>query len=261
MAQEMPSDVEYERTKGVLQRFNEYCERTAAISKINPPPGLNAANALFFKQWLDDQKRLELQSNSTTGRQGGPQIYPGIIGGTESFKIAEPFVHFMIVAERAFQEQCFETSWTRNIDLLVPVAEANIANIERALRNVIGLLSGNDLESAAADLARQIQESRRYVSEKKVVGSGCHANGNIAWRIQNGATEALEKLNAAVPPGAQTYVQPIANVMRETFTAIAGLDSSNHDPWLRGEWQLGFETIMVSAHVTAGRMIQKDWAN
>ena len=68
-------------------------------------------------------------------------------------------------------------------------------------------------------------------------------NGWLAADVQAAAVE-IEK--ALQDIGWDDQTRPTADSLRNTCHALALLPTDGHTPWLRAEWQIGFQAVMTA---------------
>jgi hypothetical protein len=93
------------------------------------------------------------------------------------------------------------------------------------------------------------------VEESGNVLSGGHANGWISVDIKDAAKDLKRKL-AKLKRSAGSDANRIADVILETCKKLERLQTDNHKPWLRAEWQLAFQVIMDATAVTLRKIKQ-----
>jgi hypothetical protein len=230
-------------------RFRDYCDNTAAVLQQFSPPGTNAGNGLWPGEWLGNLERLKIQYNTTDGTRHGPVRYPGVTT-PEAAAVDRLLVEFMIRTEGSINQykDPANASWKNNGHVITDVMNAIVGPVMTIVTNILLLTGGDkkeDRQKAAVEIAKALAAAGEDLKKKGIVSEGSHANGLLAVQMQ----ERMRNF-AAFPldqPATSATSRAMVEIIRKTAAGIGELDTTNQDPWMRPDWQLGYEAVLRSA--------------
>lgn len=203
-----------------------YFQWLADQSKLAPPPGSNAANGWFREAIVHEN--------------GAPADQPIDAADAPAQAIQAAYRHF---------RSNFRDNVDRDGGNVQSGAFGNLPGFVEAVRayseQIVAVLSaifvGQDDGRAAriAKAAAEAEESSKTIGFKV---DGTHMNGWVSHMARDRANEARPMLQPALDSG-DADAQRIGRVLYDGFGQIAQLRTEGHNPWLRAEWQLGFQVV------------------
>ena len=215
----------------VRSRVAAYLNKVVALSRASPPPGLNASNGWFVNAMKGDPQLALAGRNIETDSPGG-QAMAGVANS------------FMTACRAGFGPGLHGATGLTYLPLAIQVLDAAKGSIIKLAGDVLAVAYGGPGVAKAAmpriraDLDRVSDE----VKSKGVVTNGEHANGWISVEMRNQAAAAAQRA-ADAKAGLPARSRDVLEIIRVTCTSIAALPTDKHDPWLRADWQLGFQTV------------------
>lgn len=229
---------QYAQFDEVADLVQDLFETLFRSSQDAPPPGKNAANGYFRGNLLD---RI-------------PKLKAGDIVPTDArlAKLVQARNVFKDSVHEAFSRNANHTSsiwrdsgiWDSTLtvvwkDLITFIVKAfeyyNSAGGD-------GQQSGENAKEQEA-LAKAISDLYDAVEKSGVIFSGTHCNGWISGGVDN-AGEATQNLlplaDFADPPS--DAIDHLGLILRAVATQYRAINNKNHNPWLRADWQVEFES-------------------
>jgi len=218
----------------VKQRFRSFLSRIIDLSKQAQPPGWHASNG-FFRDWV--------ATDSILASMGGP---PTIPLGPQAQPLFDVYLFwYNCVLVRVFRN-------ANNVEGSRP-GDAVIHAIEEIVKFAVDLFKAIFGDSGQAQQASQrLQRDfdaavNRLNDASNQPVTGRHMNGWISVFSHDTAIFTLDVLNQKVPPGTPGDIGKLGNVIRAMLTALTGLQTQGHNPWLKGFWQLQYQATLEAA--------------
>jgi hypothetical protein len=232
----------------VKQRLQNYFQRIIELSAAAEPPGKNAANGWLREYMVNDGVIIQCGAA------------PTVPVSDDALKLFQAYSYFYVLLERAFRDNGNHySSIALAPHVLFDNMGAFLGDLITVIASIVSLIEGdqNQQDAAEASVVQAVTKLAKDVANSGVVWSGAHANGWISVYAQAAANWTIQnQLNVNFPKGTATDAGAVADVLRSVCERIAALDTKGHDPWLRADWQVSFETIMRAAVVTLASLGQ-----
>jgi len=218
----------------VKQRFRSFLSRIIDLSKQAQPPGWHAANG-FFHDWV--------ATDSVLASMGGK---PTIPLGPQAQPLFDVYLFwYNCVLVRVFRN-ANNVEGSRIGDAVVHT----IGEIVKFALDVFNAIFGDS--GQAQEAAQRLQEDfnaavNRLNDASNQPVTGTHMNGYISVFSHDTAVFTLDVLNQKVPRGTPGDIGKIGNIIRAMLTALTGLETQGHNPWLKGFWQLQYQATLEAA--------------
>lgn len=228
--------------KYVATRFEQFTDRCEEIARRNRPPGKNAANGWVRERMRDDDEIVRCGHAPTLPLDGDADalfdIYMMFYGRIRGAFISRPN---------------YSAHWLTHISVSLPALKRLVGIVASILE--LATSDEEERERIAAELAQRITETYNEVRESGNVMSGGHANGWISVDVKDASSDIKKKLVKLKRTASRDAIK-IADVILEACKRLERLPVDNHKPWLRAEWQLGFQAIMDATTVTLRKIKQ-----
>lgn len=230
--------LQYAEFDEVADLVQDLFETLFRSSHEKPPPGKNAANGYFRGNLLDRLPNLKASDAVPTDAR-----LAKLVEARNLFKdsIYRAFANnanhtTSIWRDSGIWDSTLTVVWKDLVKFIVTAfAYYNSAGGD-------GQQSGENAEEQEA-LAKAIADLTDAVEKSGVVYSGTHCNGWISGGVDN-AGEATQNLipvaDFANPP--KDAIDHLALILRAVATQYRAINNKNHNPWLRADWQVEFES-------------------
>lgn len=230
LAESSPADLDL-----VRRRLASFFERVVALSNASPPPGTNASNGWFVKAMQEDAELNVAQRPIATTTIGGNGV--GSIALNAMTALRAGFNH----------ENHFASGLT-----YLPVAIDAFNAAMPAIKNIAVsafeayATSGATIKQLEQQVKTEIDNIGSTVAKSGMVLSGTHANGWISVDIRDRA-QALINFIDAVKRAHDSAALDFFEILKAILLSFTKFSTSEHDPWLKAEWQIGFTGVCSSA--------------
>lgn len=242
---------DYEDFDLVAALMERFLEQVGAYSEQSRPPGKNAANGWFrtsIAESGDLAAMLDLHHPLANPDVG--QLYNAY--RTMNLSVRTAFA----------QNENHEANWATTGQLFWPAVEEfglAVANVIYELFQILGD-DNDDATQEKSDLGDAINNLIAAVDASDLVMAGTHANGWIAGSIGEAGAALVAALPAdQLPPDGPDPWDKAAEILRRLGGTFQAINTGQHAPWLRADWQIAFQAA-VQAAAAAIRVLRRETA-
>lgn len=193
-----------------------------------PPPGPNAANGHFqleFRKFSDFGSHASISFENQDAKLLH-ETYQNMVDSTN-----------ICFASEDLHEGSFIDTLKASKDIIL--------NSLLTLESLLTIFGTDESEKtkAAEDLSSDLSKLLGAIGQNKII-KGTHANGWVSVKLHNKCPAMKSTINdiLLVSP-TDPDVKKIKTALNLFYDNLMQLDTSNHKPWLSGEWQ-----VQYSAH-------------
>lgn len=226
--------------RAVRERAIQYFDLIVRLSKNSPPPGLNASNGHFV---------TGLRRNASLGRWRSP--IPVVTD--EGMVLWEAFRDIALGIHNGFRPGLHRASGITYLPLAWTAMVNAFPQMIQIVRSAFAAVASRSPQDIAR-VVNDIEEIRRALRRRRVVTNGAHANGWISVSVRDNlrvAGRTMERHEGRVTT--ETGRETLA-VLRAYARGLTRLRTEGHRPWLRAEWQAGFQGLTELAARTLRRI-------
>ena len=213
----------------VRARLLSFLDRLVELSKEHAPPGVNAANGEFtLSVHAKDPFLADLVTN-------GPTLVTD-----EGKALWTQFTEFAQGIRQSFSTPPHEANWTTAGGAILKAAW------DAAQKQVVDFAVTVATSGFSAEAAKKAFDDIGKALDGKISWSGPNANGWLSDPVHetSSAFAARPAPTAVTTPIGKRVFSIMQIVSRGWMTLPTKVQNGdNHKPWLRAEWQAGFEGI------------------
>lgn len=223
----------------VKTRLGGFFARSAQIAKDSLPPGANAANGYFVNGMKSDAElNIIMREFDVTSTGGKLMAYYAMQFMQRVRAGFEPGTHF--ATGLTYLPLAKDV-----INAALPQIAALVVSIVAAVYTSGGSEAAAESSETQASIMEQINGLGAAVIAKGVVSSGEHANGWISAATRDRSAEMVTELNNR-PYNMGAKARDFLSILKAIAKSYGQLPTEGHDPWLRGDWQLGFTAVCLT---------------
>lgn len=232
----------------MVNKWKNLFQTLAFHSELNHPPGVNAANGHFHRTVVEEAKNGEYYRLREKERPSSEETAKFSWEAKQLWGAFAVFYDDVIGSSEAAGPNSFR--YQGNFESTKPAGQKALATPSIIVQILSAGASGNEETSTeqAAALAEHASAYQREFTDNELI-RGAHMNGHIASGVRAAAVRVRHSLKTDIldRPGLNEGARRAAFVIDATMRAFEGLPADNHDPWLRGDWQVNFELICRAA--------------